>query len=215
MPFVDRISSPMSESWTAWTLLGLLLLLCWAIHRQPTLLRVAWQTTVAKTERSYSDAAMDTLALVMVLLFRLGTVSLALDILFFEGGKFLFSDYLLTLLILLGTELIKVIVAWIVNFTYRLSLSFGMSYVHYTNLWLLTCVPLWCFCCISIYCGSPVLTNVLMSIAVCLLAISLVVKGVRSYVNRLTSLLYVLLYVMTVEVVPLVIAATLVKWIVA
>lgn len=205
----------MSESWAAWTLLSLLLLLCWAIQRQPTLLRVAWQTTMAKTERSYSDAAMDALALVMVLLFRLGTVAFALDILFFESGKFLFSDYLWTLLILLGTELVKVIVAWIVNFTYRLSLSFGMSYVHYTNLWLLTCVPLWCFCCISVYCGSPVLTEVLMSVAVCLLAISLIVKGVRSYMTRLTSLLYVLMYVMTVEVVPLVIAAMLVKWVVA
>lgn len=214
MPFVDRISSPMSESWTAWVLLILLLLVGWAIQRQPTLLRVAWQTTMAKSERSYSDAALDALALVMVILFRIGTVAMALDVLFFDGENFLFFDYLWTLLILLGMELVKVLIAWVVNFTYRLSLSFGMNYIHYSNLWLLTCVPMWCFCCICIYSGNPVLTEVLMGIAAAILALSLVVKGIRSYMTKLSSLPYVLLYVMTVEIVPMVIAAMMVRYVV-
>lgn len=210
MPFVDRISSPMSESWTAWTLLVLLLLIGWAIQRQPTLLRVAWQTTVAKSERNYSDAALDALAMMMVILFRLGTVALALDVAFFDGGHFQFVDYLWTLLIMLGVELLKVLTGWLVNFTFHLPTPFGMSYVHYTNLWLLTCVPLWCFCCISVFCGNPVLTNILMAIAAGILFLSLVVKGIRSYMTQLTSLPYVLLYVLTVEVVPMVAAAMLV-----
>lgn len=214
MPFVDRISSPMSESWTAWVLLVLLLLVGWAIQRQPTLLRVAWQTTVAKSERNYSDAALDALAMVMVVLFRLGTVSLALDVLFFDGGQFLFVDYLWTLLIMMAMELLKVMMAWLVNFTYHLSMSFGMSYVHYTNLWLLTCVPLWFFCCISVFFGTPMLTDVLMAIAAGILFISLVVKGVRSYMTQLLSLPYVLLYVMTVEIVPMVAAGMLVSYVV-
>lgn len=215
MPFVDRISSPMSESWTAWILLLLLLLIGWAIQRQPTLIRVAWKTTVSKSERSYSDAALDALALVMVSLFRLGTVALAFDVLFFNGVAFVFTDYLWTLLILLGAETIKAMMAWFVNFTFHLPMPFGMSYIHYTNLWLLTCIPLWCFCCVCVYWASPLLTNVLMSVAAGILLLSLVWKGIRSYMNQLTSLLYVLLYVLTVEVVPMLAVALIVKYIVA
>lgn len=214
MPFVNRISSPMSESWTAWVLLVLMLLIGWAIQRQPALIRVAWQTTVSKSERSYSDAALDALALVMVMLFRLGTVALAFNVFFFNGVAFLFTDYLWTLLILLVAETIKAMVAWFVNFTFNLPVPFGLSYIHYTNLWLLTCIPLWCFCCVCVYWANPLLTNVLMSLAVGILLLSLVVKGIRNYMNQLTSLLYILLYVLTVEVLPMLLVALMVKYII-
>lgn len=214
MPFVNRISSPMSESWTAWVLLVLMLLIGWAIQRQPALIRVAWQTTVSKSERSYSDAALDALALVMVMLFRLGTVALAFNVFFFNGVAFLFTDYLWTLLILLVAETIKAMVACFVNFTFNLPVPFGLSYIHYTNLWLLTCIPLWCFCCVCVYWANPLLTNVLMSLAVGILLLSLVVKGIRNYMNQLTSLLYILLYVLTVEVLPMLLVALMVKYII-
>lgn len=214
MPFVERISTPMSEPWTAWTMLFLLLCIGWAIQRQPALLRIAWQGTFARSGRNYSDAAVDALALVLVQVFRVGTLALGLDVLFFSGGQFLFTSFLLTLLLLVAVEVIKLATAWLVHFTFHLSSSFALSYMQYTYLWMLVCLPLLVVDAVSISIGSSGLITTMMAIVGGLLVVALVIKGLRLYMNRLTSIVYILLYVITVEIVPLVVSALLVYYII-
>lgn len=214
MPFVERISSPLSEAWTSWVLFGLLVMVCWAIQRQPALLRIAWQGAFARTGRNYSDAAVDALASVLVQIFRIGTLALTLDVVFFTGGTFSFSNYLLTLLLLIGVEALKFFVAWLVNFTFHLKASFGLVYMQYTYLWMLVCLGLLVIDAIRITLGAEMVTTVLLVLSGLFLLVALVIKGIHMCMTHLVSVAYILLYVVTTELLPMVVSALVVKhWI--
>lgn len=216
MQFIERISSPLSEPWASWVLLFLVLTIGWAIQRQPALLRIAWQTSFARTGRNYSDAAVDTMAMVLTLLFRLGCMAFTLDILFYNGVEFAFTDYMWTTLILLGVEIVRLLISALVNYTFHLPFSFALGYIQYTHLWLLTSVPLLIINGISIYFGTSVYTNIMLGIAALFLLIAMTIKSIRTCMTHWASLIYILLYILSLEVVPIIATAWFVKeWIAA
>lgn len=211
MQFIDRISSPLSEPWVSWVLFFLVLTIGWAIQRQPALLRIAWQTSFARTGRNYSDAAVDTMAMVLTFLFRLGCMALTLDILFYNGAEFAFSDYIWTTLILLGVEIIRLIMSALINYTFHLPFSFALGYIQYTHLWLLTSVPLLIINGISIYFGTSMTTNVMLAIVALLLLTAMTIKSIRTCMTHWASFIYIQFYILSLEVIPLIAAAWFVK----
>lgn len=211
MPFVERISSPLSEPWCTWVLFLLALILGWAIQRQPALLRIAWQSSLARTGRNYSDAAVDTLTLVLTLVFRLGCVALTLDTLFYDGEQFAFVDFVWTALLLLSIELVRMLLSALVGYTFDLPFSFQLGYIQYTYLWLLTSLPLLIIDAICIYAGTHGLTYVLLAMVAFFMLTAMTIKSVRTCMTHWASLLYILLYILSLEVIPMLAAAWIVR----
>ena len=62
---IPLISTPISEPWTAWILLGLLLCFILAIGHTPGAVKEAVRDIFSKLERNYNESGQDTFSLML------------------------------------------------------------------------------------------------------------------------------------------------------
>ncbi len=218
MPFEPHILSPVSAPWVGWTMLGLLFLaVLGELTQQGGVLR-SYTMVFQKVERTYHDPHRNAVGQLCIDLFRIGTFALALYLFCYAGGSlslgtpqvqttsggaFRFSQYLIVLLVVLGVDVVKYTLTLWVNYTFQISRQVSLIAVHYNSLWTVINS--------AFYLLLLVLLKVDNSavifwgfVALCIAAWLLIgVKWVRVFYSGPASLLYILLYLLTLEVLPL------------
>lgn len=202
MEAFSRISTPLSESWTAWVMMSLLLALLIANQRQSGLIRGAWKGLWSTADRTYNES-MDFVQFILMHYFCIATPSLALYLYFFSGGQFSGLTFLLIFALWCAVYLVKWGVVYLLRFTFSLEKMLHNVYRHYLESWLVVDMVLWVVLVLMWYGVHPVWTNILLPLVVAFLALVLMFRMAKTFFRSPLSVLYILLYAATLEVLPI------------
>ncbi len=202
--FLPIVSTPLTEVWTMWTMLALLVCGVLSIAGQPGFLLVAFRGVFTKMERTYSDAGRSWMNVIGCTIFRVGVLAMALYVFFFESGDFVMWRYWVLVLLILGLELLRWGCSMAVTYVFGLRQGLDESRAYYDNLWLVSSVILYPVTLLMINWGIGTGGWIAMCSLFLFFLITLTVRLFRVYVVKWTSVIYILLYVVTLEVLPII-----------
>lgn len=185
---------------------------------QPGVLSGSFTLVFSKVERTYHDPHRNIPGQLCINVFRIGTFALALYLFCYVGGTlslghwevqfltdktFLFRKYLLVLLVVFGVDTVKYLLTLWVNYTFQISRRFTLISLHYNSLWTVINSAFYLLLLVLLPVDSPKI--IFWSfLALCIVALVLIgVKWLRVFYSGLPSLLYIALYLLTLEVLPL------------
>lgn len=218
MPFVPHILSPESAPWVSWTMLFLLVFAVLSELLQPGVLLGSFAMLFSKVERTYHDPHRNIPGQLCINVFRIGTFALALYLFCYVGGSlhiggwevqfltdktFLFRKYLLVLLVVFGVDTMKYLLTLWVNYTFQISRRFTLISLHYNSLWTVINSAFYLLLLVLLPIDSP--TIIFWGFwTLCIVALLLIgIKWLRVFYTGLPSLLYIALYLLTLEVLPI------------
>ena len=203
MGAVAHIQSAMSAPWCGWTMLVLLLCAVLAEVMQPGVITQTPAALLARTDRTYKESPTNFIGQLFVTLFRLGTVAMSLCVCLFPADRASFTAFGAICGIIVAVLLVKMLCNVLLDYTFSLTRRFGNPYEQYGNIATLSAAILY-----------PVLLVILRvpdqriawwavgTIAVLFLCIWLF-RAARTFVMSLSSLLYLIIYMATLEIFPI------------
>lgn len=204
MEFIDRIYSPYSASWVVWVLFFLLLIgVC--NHSLWNSLRGGLQALFSYVERRYGYVT-DLGSKILSFILRIGIVGLAVYLLvysaYYSDGAFTFIHYLKVTGVVGLLSGIQLLLSQIVGriFLSPRHLSAVMEQSEYIHN--VMSAILWLVLLFSINCSAPLITYILCSVAGIFFSIAMMTKGIQMFYNGVLSLLYIVLYFISLEVIP-------------
>lgn len=203
MNAIDLISSPLSESWAAWTLLFLLLILGVVELHQPKQIIDALRDLGSKIERNYNNTNQDLLTTVLLYTFRFGTFALALYLFFYRGEIFTFYNYCIIIGIIIGIELLRSLIIMATHYAFDFRSSLQTFFRQYNNLWLIFVILLYPICIVMMNIGTNLILKIAGGIALSAYLICLILKIIRIAPFKNIHILYISLYLLLLEFVPL------------
>ncbi len=178
---------------------------------QPVVIRQGFVSLFSKVERSYNDSPMNYIGQALLFVFRAGILGMAIYLFTYNSqlamhansGEFLFSRYMTIMGAVAATEIVKYLVSLLLNYTFQLSRQFATLFAHYTYVSTSICCVLYPLLLLIIYFGSQALTTIGLCVMMSVCWLVLFIKWVRVFFTSIPSVIYVLLYILTIEVLPL------------
>ena len=199
----EHIVSPVTAPWCGWTMLVLLILAVLSEWIQPGVISKAVASLTIHPERAYKDAPTQTVAQLFITVFRLGTLAMALCLCFPPESGFSFAAYMAVAGIILAVALVKMALDLWVDYTFRITRQYGEIYEHYSNLVTLVCVVVYVLLLIFLRIDSPpAMRWALGAVAACFLLLWFY-RSARLFVRSPIAILYILLYMTTMELLPM------------
>ena len=192
----------MSAAWCGWTMLLLFLCAVFSEVLQPGVISQAYVSITARTERTYREAPTNTLAQMLISIFRIGTLAMAICLSFYAGKEFLFGTFAAVCGLIFAFILVKMLCNILLDYTFSLSRRFMPAYEQYSDLATITASVLFPCLLIFIRIGRPALSLWALGIIAGLFVLVCLYRMARIYIRSLSAILYVLLYVATLEIVP-------------
>ena len=203
METITHISSPYSEPWVAWLLFGLMLLI--VLNRSTLInLRGGLRTIFSHSERTYGIYTSDFLSDIVALIFRVGILALTVYMLVYSANTpFTLPIYAKIVGIVVTVLAIQVLLIYIVGkiFLPARQLSQALEQCNYIRH--LTDILLWVAMLLIVNWSSTIALYILCGVVELLFAVAIVGKGVQMFCKSASSLFYILLYFISLEVVPL------------
>lgn len=183
-------------------MLGLLGCAALAELFQPAVIRQCFGNVFSKVERSYNDSPMQYVGQVWLFLFRIGVVSMAVCLFTYRGGTFALARYGIIAGAVCAMEVVKYLLCRLLNYTFRLSNQFATLFAHYTYVNTTVCCVLYPLVLLIIRLNVPLFSTVSLCIAAGAFVMLLIVKLLRVFLKDALSFVYILLYILTIEVLP-------------
>ena len=203
MGSIDHILSPLSASWSAWTMLVLLLSAVLAEFMQPGIISQARLSIRVQTERIYKEAPSNTIGQFLLSVFRIGTLSMFIYLCLYEQGMvFKFNVFAAICGITFGVLLLKMLCNIILDYTFVLSQRFMPYYQHYGNYATLTACLLYPVLLVLMHYGQPAINIWALIIIMSLFLLVCIYRMLFTYVRTPMAIIYVALYVVTLEILP-------------
>ena len=120
-----------------------------------------------------------------------------------NGGEFLFSRYITIMGAVAAMEIVKYLVSLLLNYTFQLSHQFATLFTHYTYVSTTICCVLYPLLLLIIYFGNQALTTIGLCVMMSVCWLVLFIKWLRVFFTDMASVIYVVLYILTLEVLPL------------
>ena len=120
-----------------------------------------------------------------------------------DGGEFLFSRYMTIMGAVAAMEVVKYLVSLLLNYTFQLSRQFATLFTHYTYVSTTICCVLYPLLLLIIYFGNQALTTIGLCVMMSMCWLVLFIKWLRVFFKDIASVIYVVLYILTIEVLPL------------
>ena len=199
----EIISTPISEVWPMWLMFALLLCGVLAEVLQPGTLRLAFRTTFTRLERTFGDRANNFMGSLLLNIFRVGTLAMSLYVFLYRNEPFSIVTYGYIILLIMAVLLLKVICVWWVSYTFDMRRAVSACVPQYDSLWTILCLLLYPINLLYINTlGAPNL-RWMPIVALVLFGGLVVFKMLQNFYSGLRSLLYLLLYIVTLEFLPL------------
>ena len=200
---IPHIMSFMSAPWCSWTMLGLLLSLVFAELFQPGVVTQASSSLLMKANRTYKAAPQNFFGQVFISIFRIGTMALALCMCFAQESASRYSTFWIVCGVILAVLLVKMLCNRIIGYTFMLSRPFASAYEHYANIITIAEVVLFPCLLVLLRVGSPVAMRWVLGIISVLFLIMWVYRCARLFLESPAALFYVILYIVTLDILPL------------
>lgn len=200
MEIVYRISSAVSGEWVAWVMFGLLLLMALNRFFVADIAEVV-RGLYSRSERAYTDASWQSTILVWV--YRIGVVAL-MGYLYLWSDKVSYGvDYLLVLVVVALVLLLRYALARLVGAVFLDRRQIESSFEFRASICNAICALLWPMALVVRACDNGAVTVAIGGVMLGLWVILLVWKGMQLYCKNLLSVFYILLYIISVEVLPI------------
>ena len=201
---IAHIMSPLSAPWCGWTMLVLLLFAILSEWLQPGVIAQSPVSIIVRAERTYKEAPTSVMAQILITLFRIGTLAMLICLYYCESGSFPFMAFMAVSGIILGVLIAKMLCNILLDYTFQLSRQFGEIYEHYSNLLTLTIVALYPVLLLFLHIGSASSYRCLLIITGGVFLLLWLFRSAQQYIRTPMAILYLLVYTLTLEVVPMV-----------
>lgn len=201
---IARILSPSSASWVTWVLL---LLLSIVVFNRSILLSVStmWHNLLSYSERMYSSGgAQNVINTLLSVVFRWGVMAMCVYMLCHKVGEFGIDSYLKILGILILVFTLQWLLSKLVGYTFLSSVQRENVKDQRTLIYNASCVILLLLLLPMMHSSSFVLRIILVGIFLLLLISMMVFRGIQLFNQHPRMILYVLLYIITLELLPLI-----------
>ena len=207
MPSLPLIQTPFSAPWMTWVLIGLFVIVTIALLVNGSQFIEGFTTFFSRIERRYSDGAMGIGMGLLMHVFRVVVVALAL---YWSVWNIYTPDRPfepLPLVLMMAAALVvwgvhHVLLFWVCS-TFSLRQEMQTFTLHYVGLWTVVAIVLYGLVLVGSYLESPQPIVIAIGVVMALYVIAVVVKTCTFVPLSLRQLIYMPLYVVTVDVVPL------------
>lgn len=180
---------------------GLMVCLLFTEWQQPGTISGAFRTTFSRLERTYGDTSTSVIGQLFLNVFRIGTLALAINLLT-TNGEFLFSRFAIIMGAILAVMLVKMLLSWLIGYTFELRRSTEIYLPHYDNLWTVLTVLLYPLVLIYIHLSDSLILPWLLLIVAILFLIAVFVKMFMHFFAGARTAIYIAMYLITLEVLP-------------
>lgn len=208
MEVLERISSILSEAWVSWVLLALFVLQAMNRFFVPDM-AVVLRSLYSRSERTYMDATWQSIMLAWA--YRIGIIALAVHLYVCCDTRCLMWDYVCVLGMMACVLLMQYGIARLVGKVFFDARQLEGAFEYRAYICNVVSALLWPLVLVGRASGSGVVVLVLCLVMLSLLALLLLWKGVQLLCKNLRSVLYLLLYIVTVEVLPLIVGVYVIK----
>ena len=203
MNSIPRISTPCSEPWVAWLLLGLLLLLIagGSAFRNP---REVTRALVSHSERSYIALSRNLIAEIISVIFRIGIMALTIYMLVYSADSpFTLLNYAKVAGIVVAMLTVQALLIYMVGSVFLSSRQLSQALEQCSLIRNLVGMLLWLVMLVTTNWPCPLALYILCGVVLALFSAAMLGKGVLMFYKGVPSLLYILLYFISLEIVPL------------
>ena len=205
MQALTHILSPLSAPWCGWTMLALLLCAILSEVAQPgAISRVTTIWQVKTTNRTYKSAPANFFGQLLISLFRIGTPAMGVCLCFYQGGDFRWISYIAVFGLILSVIMVKMLCNLWIDYTFRLSRLFEEIYEQYGHLVSMSAIILYPCILVLFHVDNVLVARWVMGVVTALFLVWFIYRSMRAFYTSPASIFYILLYFLTLEVLPLV-----------
>ena len=218
MDGILRISSSLSEPWTAWVMLLLLIVIALAEKFQPGLVRNSIENmfTIKERDSLFSMSSPDMRARVLLNIYQISIIALSLYTVCFVGEKFGFLVFLETAGLVTLVFGVKDAVCRLVAFVFFDSKTFNLTKRHY--VYLLTAFTIYAYPVLLVvlfWHSIPVTAAWVAAIVLyAFFFVCILIKLFRLFFTDFLACFYILLYLCTLELIPLIFLLKITMWLI-
>lgn len=196
----------MTEHWVAWVMLLLLCLPMIALLFQPMMISTSFRTLLTVKERDsiFIATSPDPRAEACMVTYGVGVAAMLLYALYFTGQGFSPWVWLMLVGVVVAIRLVHLALMWMVAYAFFEHSNTDVFRRHYRYLTTCVVVLMYPLSLLALYCPDlpePWLFGVLALIALFYVGV-LIGKTCALFMNGIKTVLYALLYVVTLEVLP-------------
>lgn len=169
---------------------------------QPGVITQAKSSLAAQGDRLYKESPNTFVGQLMITLFRLGIITMAVYLCCNRTECFSFTGFWVIFSIVLGVSVVKMLMNIGTDYTFRLSKQFGNGYEHYGNILTLGTLLLYPVVLVLMRFGEPVLNRWIIGGIGVLFIATWIYCAFRQFVHSPRAILYLLVYIATVEILP-------------
>jgi len=203
------ISSPWSEPWMAWTMLALLVATFIAHAMQPQAIPMAFRTIFTTGDRNstFIDSDLDRRAQILMIFLAICTFAMGayVSLLAYLGTEqYSFRTYGLIVLVTVGLMTVRSLFELLAAFTFVPSSSVHTLLYHYYHLTVCTAIVHYPIVLLCLYWSvlTPRVIILLNGTLLALYLLALFIKTCGVLMRSWRNLLYILLFVVTLELIP-------------
>lgn len=201
---IAHISTPYSEPWVAWTLLLLLLIL---VVDRSVLLNITecFRAIFSHTDRIYSSSNSNGWMGVLAVVYRVMVLSLTLYLLVYSGvdGAFSVLNYLKVMGVVTVVFIVREAAIALVGWVFIDPQQVSVMHEQGSIIRNLACVFLWVVVLLMTNLDNPLALHIICCVVLTLFLVMMFGKGVQMFYKGVVSLLYIILYFISIEIVPL------------
>ena len=203
MEGIAHIISSYNASWSGWVMLFLLLFAIVGEYMQPGIITQAYQSLRPRIERVYKDAPNNILSQILITFFRIGTLAMALCLCFAEEATFSFAAFAAVSGLIVAVLMVKMLCNALVDYTFILSRRFMPIYEHYANIFTLTTCILYPCLLVLLRVGNEMAVRWVLGIVTIFFVTLWIYRSARTFIQSPLAIIYFLLYIVTLEVLPI------------
>ena len=204
MEILPRISSLYSQTWVFWVMFTLLAVAMLSLIPQAA--AGTLQAVFSRAERTYSVRNREWMSELTLRLFRVGVLAMALLIWIQPQGEASLLNYAKALGILVAVYAVQTLLIYAVGAVFISSKRMDVAMEQYSAIRTLLCVGLYPILLLLTNLSLPSLPVIAYGIIFGLYIVALIAKGIQLFYAHILSILYILLYIVCLEVLPLLVS---------
>ena len=183
----------------------LVLLLCAVLgeYIQPGAITQSVQSLRPRLERTYKDAPNNFLAQLLITFFRIGTLAMALCLCLCADDAFTLTAFAALCGVVFVVLAVKMLCDLFVDYTFMVSRRFMPLYEHYANIFTITTCVLYPCLLVMLRVGSTTGSRWVLGIVAVLFLLMWLYRSSSTFINSPIAILYYILYIVTLEVLPI------------
>lgn len=183
----------------------LVLLLCAVLGEifQPGVISQAHASLLSQNDRTYKDAPVNFQGQLLMTIFRIGTIAMGLYLCLYTGGQSGFSVFAALCGLVIALILVKMLCNNLLDYTFQISRRFMPPYEQYSDITTITTYLLYPALLVMLRVDNLVLNRWLVGVVAALFLLMWLYRLARNYVHSFAGLAYVVLYIATLEILPL------------